>query len=125
MSELQVHTAFAAGRSIVRLSGEADLPGVPTIEAALRPLLERGTAVIVDIAGVEFCSYSFLSALERLRTATAPFGGSLYVAGATRWLRGVLRKIGMTSLLVGDQERLNVCPAGPAGHQEGSAAVGE
>ena len=100
MDELRIHVSDGDESGIVRLSGDADLPSIPAIENLLRPLLEQGRAIVLDISQLEFCSYSFLSALDRLRSATADSGGSLYIAGATRWLRGVLRKVGMTSLLL-------------------------
>ena len=99
MNQLHIRAAEAGGRGWIRVSGEADLPAVPAIESLLRPLLERGRSIVVDISGVSFCSYSFLSALDRLRVAALDNGGRLQVAGATQWLQDILRKIGMTEIL--------------------------
>jgi anti-anti-sigma factor len=105
VSELHIDTENDGDRGFVRLSGEADLPSIPFLESVVRPLLECGRSVVVDIANLEFCSYSVISALDRLRVATASSGGDLYVAGATQRLRGLLRKIGMTAILIPEAER--------------------
>ena len=105
VADLHIHADEGGDSDVVRLSGEADLPSIPDIETYLRPLLEPGRVLIVDISELEFCSYSVISALDRLRVAAESFGGDLYVVGATRWLRGVLRKIGLTSILLPEAGR--------------------
>lgn len=105
MAELHIESVEGGPNDVVRLSGEADLPSIPAIENLLRPLLERGRSLVVDISELEFCSYSVISALDRLRVATESFGGDLHIVGATRWLKGVLKKIGMTSILLPEAGR--------------------
>jgi anti-anti-sigma factor len=100
VDQLRICTEKQGEVFVFRLTGEADLPSVPDLLNVVRPVLEQGRRIVVDISELEFCSFSVLSALDRWRIAAAVYGGKLHVSGLSSRLRSVLMRIGMAELLV-------------------------
>jgi anti-anti-sigma factor len=57
-SWLEIREVHDAGRIRVRLRGELDLAGVPTVRDRLRALCERGEAVVLDLDELDFIDMS-------------------------------------------------------------------
>lgn len=82
----------AGARAVLRLSGELDLEGAPSLAEAARPLLEDGSRTLVlDCHGVTFCDSSGLNTLLGLRERAEASGARLLIARPSASVRHLLR----------------------------------
>jgi anti-anti-sigma factor len=94
-SLLEVIEVRDAGRVRVRLCGELDLAGAPTVSDRLRRLRERGEPVLLDLDEVEFIDMSGLRVLLAAADEASRVGWSFAV---TRGSAQVRRLIGLVRL---------------------------
>lgn len=79
-------------RAVLRLSGELDLEGAPSLAEAAGPLLGDGSRTLVlDCHGVTFCDSSGLNTLLNLRQRAADSGARLLLARPSASVRHLLR----------------------------------
>ncbi|GGV21844.1 STAS domain-containing protein [Streptomyces spectabilis] len=82
----------AGARAVLRLSGELDLEGAPSLAEAAGPLLQDGSRTLVlDCHGVTFCDSSGLNTLLNLRERAAASGARLLLARPSPSVRHLLR----------------------------------
>jgi anti-sigma B factor antagonist len=94
-SLLEVIEVRDAGRVRVRLRGELDLAGAPTLSERLRGLHERGEPVLLDLDELEFIDMSGLRALLAAAEEASNDGWSFAV---TRGSAQVRRLVGLVRL---------------------------
>jgi anti-anti-sigma factor len=94
-SLLEVIEVRDAGRVRVRLRGELDLAGAPTVSERLRRLRERGEPVLLDLDELEFIDMSGLRVLVAASEEASRDGWSFAV---TRGSAQVRRLIGLVRL---------------------------
>lgn len=92
---LEIIEVRDAGRVRVRLRGELDLAGAPTISERLRRLRERGEPVLLDLDELEFIDVSGLRVLVAASEEASRDGWSFAV---TRGSAPVRRLIGLVRL---------------------------
>ncbi|QDQ15032.1 STAS domain-containing protein [Streptomyces spectabilis] len=82
----------AGARAVLRLSGELDLEGAPSLAEAAGPLLRDGSRTLVlDCHGVTFCDSSGLNTLLNLRERAAASGARLLLARPSASVLHLLR----------------------------------
>ncbi|MEV0444685.1 STAS domain-containing protein [Streptomyces spectabilis] len=82
----------AGARAVLRLSGELDLEGAPSLAEAAGPLLRDGSRTLVlDCHGVTFCDSSGLNTLLSLRERAVASGARLLLARPSSSVRHLLR----------------------------------
>jgi anti-anti-sigma factor len=92
---LEITEVREAGRIRMRLRGELDLAGAPTVSDRLRRLRERGEPVLLDLDELAFIDMSGLRVLLTAADAACRDGWSFAVTrGSTR----VRRLIGLVPL---------------------------
>jgi anti-sigma B factor antagonist len=85
--------------TVLAVGGDLDLNTAPELLQALIRLVDAGErAVVVDLAGVEFCDSSGLSVLVRVRNRLTGLGGSLALAGPTPIVQRVLEVSGLDEI---------------------------
>jgi anti-anti-sigma factor len=94
-SLLEIIEVRDAGRVRVRLRGELDLAGAPTVSDRLRRLRERGEPVLLDLDELTFIDMSGLRVLLAAAEEASRDGWSLAV---TRGSTQVRRLIGLVPL---------------------------
>jgi anti-anti-sigma factor len=105
-----------AGDHIVAvLRGELDVVDAVAVAAALAAVAARGTAIIVDLAGLEFMDSSGVAALAHGRKLARLAGGDLLLAAPQRQ---VLRILALTRLI--DVFPVHASVGEAAGHAERS-----
>ena len=92
---LEITEVRDAGRVRVRLRGELDLAGAPTVSERLRRLRERGEPVLLDLDELEFIDISGLRVLLAAAQEASQDGWSFAV---TRGSAQVRRLIGLVRL---------------------------
>ncbi len=84
---------------VLSLHGDIDLnSAAQLLDAATRVIDADGAVLVLDLAGVEFCDSSGLSALVRLRNRVQPLGGRIDLAGPTPIVQRVLEVSGLTEI---------------------------
>ncbi|MFI8929070.1 STAS domain-containing protein [Streptomyces sp. NPDC053474] len=79
-------------RAVLRLSGELDLEGAPSLAEAAGPLLKDASRTLVlDCHDVTFCDSSGLNTLLNLRQRAADSGARLLLARPSAHVRHLLR----------------------------------
>jgi len=94
-SLLEIIEVRDAGRVRVRLRGELDLAGAPTVSNRLRRLRERGEPVLLDLDEVRFID---MSGLRVLLAAAEEAGRDGWSFAVTRGSAQVRRLIGLVRL---------------------------
>jgi anti-anti-sigma factor len=72
-----LRTSDADGSVVVRVDGEVDIAVVENLQAVVRPCLAEGSAVELDLSGLEFIDSSGLGALVQLRVEADRKGAKL------------------------------------------------
>jgi anti-sigma B factor antagonist len=82
----------------LRVSGEVDLISAPTLEQAIRELIDGGVrALTVDLSGVRFMDSTGLRVLMSCYKRLAEVGGELTLGSPTDAVRRVLDVSGLRS----------------------------
>ncbi|MFF9896757.1 STAS domain-containing protein [Streptomyces longispororuber] len=82
----------AGARAVLRLSGELDLEGAPSLAEAAGPLLhDRARTVVLDCEDVTFCDSSGLNTLLILREHSETSGARLLISRPSPSIRHLLR----------------------------------
>src|ERR1700678_4181070 len=73
-----------AGRvTVVAVDGELDVDTAPRLSRQLTPLADKGSHLILDLAGLRFCDCAGLSLFLRLQRHASAVGGSLHLTSLT------------------------------------------
>jgi anti-anti-sigma factor len=80
---------------VVVVNGELDAGTVPGLREQLEPLADRGSHLILDLAGLRFCDCAGLTLFLRMQQRARAAGGSLQLAAPTA---SVHRLIAVTRL---------------------------
>ena len=94
-SVLEIEELRDAGRVRVRVGGELDLAGAPTLGEVLRRLRERRQAVLLDLDGLEFID---MSGLRVVLAATEEASRDGWEFAVTRGSPQVRRLIALVEL---------------------------
>lgn len=90
----------AAGRVTVAPSGQIDLATAPQLAAALAEARREGvTAIVVDLAAVDFLDSAGVRVLVQASREAAEAGATLYLDGAEGWVARVLEITGVAEFL--------------------------
>jgi len=84
---LEVVEVREPGRIRVRVLGELDLAGAPALSERLRSHRERGTAVLLDLEGVDFIDMSGLRVVLSAAEQASHDGGAFAVTRGSRSVR--------------------------------------
>lgn len=84
---------------IIVLGGELDIATAPGLAGQLEPLAERGSHLILDLAGMRTCDCAGLSLFLRLKQRSAAAGGSLHLTAPTAPVRRLVALTGLHDLL--------------------------
>lgn len=81
--------------AVVVVNGELDAGTVPGLREQLEPLADRGSHLVLDLAGLRFCDCAGLTLFLRMQQRARAAGGSLQLAAPTA---SVCRLITLTRL---------------------------
>lgn len=82
--------AYQDGVAVVRVGGDIDLATVPALEAAIdEALLERPTALVIDLSGVDFLASAGLQALVATHNTVSESAGFAVVANSAATSRPI------------------------------------
>lgn len=84
---------------MVRLDGDLDAYTAPSLDEWVRPLLEIGAHVVMELATLRFCGCAGLSLLLRWRRSATASGGSLHLVAAPRTARRAILLSGLGNML--------------------------
>ncbi|WP_306214295.1 STAS domain-containing protein [Actinoplanes sp. RD1] len=85
---------------VVTVRGNLDLDSAPVLDTTLGQVLDRPVPrVVVDLAGVEFCDSTGLSAFVVAHNRAQAVGGWVRLASPSEWLHGLLRTVGLADAL--------------------------
>ena len=105
------------------MDGDLDLNTAPELLQALTRLVDGGErAVVVDLAGLEFCDSSGLSVLVRVRNRLTELGGSVTLAAATPIVQRVLEVSGLDEIF-GTYPSVEAARAAAAEEDSGNGPV--
>jgi anti-anti-sigma factor len=96
---LEVTEEHDARRVRVRLRGELDLAGVPTVSECLRTLRERRERVLLDLDELAFIDMSGLRAVLTASEAASRDGGTFAVTRGSPPVRRLIALIGLDGQL--------------------------
>lgn len=97
---LQITQQHENGRVDLVLSGELDMASAAILQAAVAEVVDAGQrAVRLDLAGVDFCDSSGISALIQARDTLRSLGGTLVVDNANGLTLRTLTMTGVLDLL--------------------------
>jgi anti-anti-sigma factor len=123
-TNIAVEIERAHGHAVVSLAGDLDMSGVPTLEAALEPVLATVERLTFDLASLRFIDSSGIAVILRAAGTT-----SVSVRNASVNVRRVLRVTGLLGLLHVDEDvRHFPCAPGSVPEARGfvvSALIGE
>jgi anti-anti-sigma factor len=77
---LRIEPVHWYGDGRVAIVGEIDIGNVAAAEAALAPMAERGSQLVLDVVGLTFCDSQGVAMLFRLAQRAEEHGGSLTIA---------------------------------------------
>jgi anti-anti-sigma factor len=89
----------AAGPGALRLSGEVDVSNVPSLTSALRSTAEGRTALLLDVAALDFIDVAGMRAIQRSALALAARGGELTMLAPQPPVRRMIALMGMEGLV--------------------------
>jgi anti-anti-sigma factor len=89
----------AAGPGALRLSGEVDVSNVPSLSSALRSTAEGRTALLLDVAALDFIDVAGMRAIQRSALALAARGGELTMLAPQPPVRRMIAMMGMEGLV--------------------------
>jgi anti-sigma B factor antagonist len=98
-SLLEVIEVRDAGWVRVRLRGELDLAGAPTVSERLRGLRERGEPVLLDLDELEFIDMSGLRVLVAAAQEASRDGWSFAVTRGSAQVRRLVGLVGLETQL--------------------------
>lgn len=99
MTELSITSANRGTSHVLELVGELDLANVHQFREALRALtLDQSQQLIIDMAGLDFCDSSGMSALVAARARTLAAHGAIALAGVPGHLVRALAVVGLDQL---------------------------
>jgi anti-sigma B factor antagonist len=90
---LEVLELRDAGRVRVRLRGELDLAGAPTVSDHLRTLRERGETVLLDLDELTFIDMGGLRAVLAAAEAASRDGGAFSVTRGSSSVRRLIELV--------------------------------
>ena len=89
-----------AGRvTVVAVDGELDVDTAPRLSRQLTPLADKGSHLILDLAGLRFCDCAGLSLFLRLQRHASAVGGSLHLTSLTVPTRRLITLARLTDVL--------------------------
>lgn len=105
MSGLLIATTWEDDLCHIALGGEARLETIQPFEAVANEINERGvSAVMIDMAGLQFMDSASTGALIRLRGDIGKADGSLVLYSVPRLIRRLLEHLGLKQFTVVEDE---------------------
>jgi anti-sigma B factor antagonist len=90
----------ADGTVVLSISGDVDIDTAPELHTAIEQALNRPCPrVVVDLAGVQFCDSTGLSALVIGHNRAVAKGGWIRLAAPSDWMCRLLGTVGLTRRL--------------------------
>lgn len=89
----------AAGPGALRLSGEVDVSNVPSLTSALRATADGRSALVLDLAGLDFIDVAGMRAIRDAALGLAIRGGELAVLSPRPAVERVIGLMGMDGLV--------------------------
>jgi anti-sigma B factor antagonist len=90
------------GPVLLRLRGELDVHGAPTLRGQLLDLMPERLPLVVDLNALDFMDSSGLAVLLALRSRARANGWSVTVRGARGRVRELLERTGTLTLVEAD-----------------------
>jgi anti-sigma B factor antagonist len=88
-----------SGPVLLRLRGELDVHGAPTLRARLVDLMPVRAPLVLDLRGLAFMDSSGLAALLELRSRARALGWEVQIRGARGRVRELLERTGTLALV--------------------------
>jgi anti-sigma B factor antagonist len=87
------------GPVLLRLRGELDVHGAPTLRARLLDLMPVRAPLLLELRGLDFMDSSGLAALLELRSRARALGWEVQIRGAHGRVRELLERTGTLTLV--------------------------
>lgn len=97
---MQITTSQAAEVTIVALNGELDASTAPVATAALAPLAQTASRVVLDLSAVPYMSSAGLRMLLSAYRQLSARGGSIALAGVVEEIRDTMAVTGFLKFFV-------------------------
>jgi anti-anti-sigma factor len=85
--------------AVVVVDGELDVDTAPRLSRQLTPLADKGSHLILDLAGLRFCDCAGLSLFLRMQRHASAVGGSLHLTALTAPMRRLITLARLTDVL--------------------------
>jgi anti-sigma B factor antagonist len=100
MSPLKITARDAATGPVLEISGDLDHAGAPALQERLSTLaLSPGDCLLLDLAGMEFCDSSGITALLSARSHAHAAGADIALAAVPANTLRILRIVGLDQIL--------------------------